>query len=85
MVETISWMKQTSKNKNCAIAGSLMMQENGKVYNRLLWISKNGKISTYDKRHLFSLIKEGTKHLSKGKDRLIIEEEGLENLSAYLL
>ena len=73
--ETISWMKQISKNKNCAIAGSLMVQENGKVYNRLLWISKNGKISTYDKRHLFSLIKEN-ETLSKGKDRLIIEEEG---------
>ena len=56
--ETINWMKQISKNKNCAIAGSLMVQENGKVYNRLLWISKNGEISTYDKRHLFSLIKE---------------------------
>ena len=52
-----------------------MVQENGKVYNRLLWISKNGEISTYDKRHLFSLIKEN-ETLSKGKDRLIIEEEG---------
>ena len=73
--ETINWMKQISKNKNCAIAGSLMVQENGKVYNRLLWISKNGEISTYDKRHLFSLIKEN-EPLSKGKNRLIIEEEG---------
>ena len=72
---TVNWMRKVAKNKNCTIAGSLMIQENGKIYNRLLWITKNGAISTYDKRHLFSLIKEN-ETLSKGKDRLIIEEEG---------
>ena len=38
--KTVNWMKEISKNKNCAIAGSLMVQEKGKVYNRLVWISK---------------------------------------------
>ena len=51
-------VKKISKQKKCAIAGSLMIREENKVYNRLIWISKNGEISTYDKRHLFSLIKE---------------------------
>ena len=70
--ETISWMKKISKNKNCAISGTLMIKENGKVYNRLLWISKEGDISTYDKSHLFSLVKEN-KSITKGEKRLIIE------------
>jgi len=70
--ETISWMKKISKNKNCAISGTLMIEENGKVYNRLLWISKEGDISTYDKSHLFSLVKEN-KSITKGEKRLIIE------------
>ena len=73
--KTVNWIKEISKKKKCALAGSLMIKENGKSYNRLLWISKKGEISTYDKRHLFSLIKEN-KSLSKGKDRLIIELDG---------
>ena len=73
--KTVSWMEEISKQKKCAIAGSLMIREGDKVYNRLIWISKNGEISTYDKRHLFSLIKEN-KSLSKGNDRLIIKVDG---------
>ena len=30
--------------KKCAIAGSLMIEEEKKIYNRLVWISKSGKI-----------------------------------------
>jgi predicted amidohydrolase len=52
-----------------------MINEEGKVYNRLVWISKDGQISTYDKRHLFSLIEE-ERHISKGDKRLIVELEG---------
>ena len=73
--ETVNWMKQIAKRKNCAIAGSIMIKENEKVYNRLLWISKEGNISTYDKRHLFSLIKED-KNITRGEKRLIVEVEG---------
>ena len=73
--ETISWMKKISKNKNCAISGTLMIEENGKVYNRLLWISKEGDILTYDKSHLFSLVKEN-KSITKGETRLIVEIAG---------
>jgi len=42
--KTISWMKEIAKQKNCAITGTLMIKENGKVYNRLVWILKNGVI-----------------------------------------
>ena len=73
--KTVSWMKEISKNKGCTIAGTLMVSENRKVYNRLVWVSKNGSIHTYDKHHLFSLIKE-ERYISKGEVRLIIEEEG---------
>ena len=52
-----------------------MIQEGGRKYNRLIWATKNGEIATYDKRHLFSLIKEN-KLLSRGKDRLVIELDG---------
>ena len=73
--KTINWMQEISKQKNCAIAGTLMITENKKVFNRLVWISASGEIHTYDKHHLFSLIKE-ERYISKGKGRLIVEEEG---------
>ena len=73
--KTVNWMKDISKKKKCSIAGTLMIKEQEKVYNRLVWSSKSGKIYTYDKYHLFSLTKEG-RYLAKGSNRLIIEEEG---------
>ena len=73
--KTISWMKDISKTKNCAIAGTLMIKEGKNIFNRLVWISKNGIVYTYDKHHLFSLIKE-EKYITKGKERLIVEVEG---------
>jgi len=72
---TVKWMKRISKQKKCSIAGTLMIKEKGEIYNRLVWISKNGDIKTYDKFHLFSLTKE-EKYLSKGEKRLIINENG---------
>ena len=73
--ETVSWMKTIAQQKKCAIAGTLMIQESDKVYNRLVWISKEGVVATYDKRHLFSPIKED-RTLTKGKERLIVALDG---------
>ena len=73
--KTINWMKDISKAKGCAIVGTLMVKEDEKVFNRLVWILKNGTIYTYDKHHLFSLIKE-ERYIRKGKERLIIEFGG---------
>ena len=73
--KTVSWMKEIAKQKNCSISGSLMIKEQEKIYNRLIWISKNEEILSYDKRHLFSLSKEN-EFLSKGKERLILELDG---------
>jgi predicted amidohydrolase len=67
--------EENIKKKKCVIAGSLMINDKGKVYNRLVWIGNDGQISTYDKRHLFSLIEE-ERHISQGDERLIIELEG---------
>ncbi len=70
--KTINWMKEISKQKNCAISGTLMVKEGEKIYNRLVWINKGGSIQTYDKHHLFSLLKE-ERHIAKGAGRLIVE------------
>ena len=72
---TVNWMKSLSKRKNASVGGTLMIKENNLYYNRLVWVSKNGDIYTYDKCHLFSLAKE-ERTLTKGNNKIIIKENG---------
>lgn len=73
--ETVSWLQHLAKAKNCAITGSLIIEENGNYYNRLVFVFPTGEIKTYDKRHLFTLAGED-KFYTAGKDKLIIEYKG---------
>ena len=72
---TVQWMKDMAKAKNCAVTGSLVIEENGKYYNRLFFVQPDGLVKTYDKRHLFSLAGEDKAYTS-GTDRLIVEYRG---------
>ncbi len=73
--EAISWLKETAKYKNCAITGSLVIEEKGNYFNRLVFVFPTGEIQTYDKRHLFTLAGE-EKVYKAGKDKLIVEYKG---------
>jgi predicted amidohydrolase len=73
--ETISWLHHLAKAKDCAITGSLVIEENGKYYNRLVFVSPDGGIKTYDKRHLFTLAGED-KVYTAGTEKVIIEYKG---------
>jgi omega-amidase len=56
--QSIDWMKAVSLNFECAVCGSLIIEENGKFYNRFVWIDPEGRIEFYNKKHLFSLASE---------------------------
>ena len=73
--ETISWLKDLAKSKNCAITGSLVIEENEHYFNRLVFVFPSGEIQTYDKRHLFTLAGEDKVYTS-GKDKLIVDYKG---------
>jgi predicted amidohydrolase len=73
--ETISWLVETAKSKNCAITGSFVISENGNYFNRLVFVFPSGEIKTYDKRHLFTLAGE-EKVYTAGTFKLIIEYKG---------
>lgn len=73
--ETVLWLQHLAKAKNCAITGSLVIQEDGHYYNRLVFIFPDGKIQHYDKRHLFSLAGEHHEYTS-GAEKLIVEYKG---------
>lgn len=73
--KTVQWMKATAAVKGCAITGSLVIEEAGKYYNRLFFITPEGNMQTYDKRHLFTLAGEH-KAYTPGKEKLIVEFRG---------
>ncbi|MDQ3192009.1 MAG: amidohydrolase [Bacteroidota bacterium] len=72
---TISWMRQTAKEQNCVITGSLVITENENFYNRLIWMKPDGNFHHYDKRHLFRMSGEH-KHFTAGTDKIIVELKG---------
>lgn len=73
--ETVSWLQHMAKAKNCAIIGSLVIQEKGNFYNRLVFVFPNGEIQHYDKRHLFTLAGED-KVYTAGTQKLIVDYKG---------
>lgn len=73
--ETVGWLQHLAQAKACAITGSLVIEEDGKYYNRLVFVYPNGELKTYDKRHLFTLAGED-KVYTAGKEKLIIDYKG---------
>ena len=73
--KTVTWMVSQAQKANAVIVGSLIIEEENKFYNRLVWTEPNGEIKTYDKRHLFRMADEHN-HFAGGTDRIIIEYKG---------
>ena len=73
--KSLQWLKEKAKEKNCVITGSLMITENEKNYNRLIWMQPDGSFETYDKRHLFRMADEQN-HFTAGEKKLIATLKG---------
>jgi omega-amidase len=73
--ESFIWMREKALSLKSVICGSLIIRENDKFYNRLIWINPDGEFDYYDKRHLFRMGKEDVFY-SPGNKRLIIEYKG---------
>jgi len=73
--ETLHWMRRIASEKKIIVTGSLMIEEDGKYFNRLIWMLPNGQYGQYDKRHLFAYAEED-KHYTAGNQRLIASVSG---------
>jgi predicted amidohydrolase len=73
--ETVNWMKKISSSKKMIVTGSIIIEDKGKYYNRLIWMLPNGEYGIYNKRHLFAYGDEH-KHYSEGNKRLIAQVKG---------
>ena len=73
--ETVEWMKRVSRENGVVLTGSIMIEEDGNYFNRLIWMLPNGQYGLYDKRHLFAFGEED-QHYSAGNKRLIASVKG---------
>ena len=72
---TVEWMKKIAADKKIILTGSLIIEEQGKYYNRMVWMLPNGEYGVYNKRHLFAFAKED-EHYSAGNKRMIASVKG---------
>lgn len=73
--ETVQWMKDIAETNKIIVTGSIIIEEEGKYFNRLIWMLPNGQLGYYDKRHLFAYGEED-KHYTGGNKRLIASVKG---------
>ncbi len=73
--KTVLWMKEMASKTNAAIVGSIVISEKSNFYNRLLFVEPSGYITSYDKRHTFTLVGED-KTYTAGKEKVIVHYKG---------
>ena len=73
--DTVAWLKHMAKASRKIITGSLIIEEAGHYYNRLIWMQPDGVSYHYDKRHLFGFAGEDD-HYTAGDKRLIVQVNG---------
>jgi omega-amidase len=72
---TVEWIREQAVRLDAAVTGSVQLRDGDGVYNRLLFATPDGALSTYDKRHLFRYAREHERYAA-GRDRLTLEWRG---------
>jgi len=77
---TVDWMREQARALGAAITGSVQVRDGGDpagdhVFNRLYFVTPDGSVSHYDKRHLFRYAREHERY-SPGNQRLTVEWKG---------
>jgi predicted amidohydrolase len=72
---TVAWMQEMAAGLDAALTGSIAVLVDGKRYNRLLFVTPDGTVKHYDKRHLFRMLGEDTRYAA-GSARLLVAWRG---------
>jgi omega-amidase len=73
--KTMQWMLEVADRYDCVVTGSLIIEEQGKYYNRMIWMLPDGSFEKYDKHHLFSMGDEN-KFYTAGAEQVVVELKG---------
>jgi omega-amidase len=72
---TLRWMRDIAARERIILTGSVIIEENGHYFNRLIWMLPNGQFGHYDKRHRFAYAGEDA-HYTAGAKRLVASVKG---------
>jgi len=72
---SVEWLIKKATGRQTDITGSVIIRENGRYFNRLLWAKPDGTLLYYDKRHLFRMTGEN-KVYSGGDSNITVELKG---------
>lgn len=72
---TVQWLREQAAMLDAALTGSFICREDGRYFNRLIFMRPNGTFDTYDKKHLFKLTGEH-EHYTPGNKQLVVEWKG---------
>ena len=73
--ETLDWMRDMAARLDAALCGSIAVNDGGRRYNRLLFVTPDGEARRYDKRHLFRMLGEHERY-SAGTGKLLLQWRG---------
>lgn len=68
---TEHWLRDIAHKNNCAVTGSIAVEEDGYVFNRMLFVTPEA-VTHYDKRHLFRMAGEHRRY-APGNARVIVD------------
>ncbi len=72
---TVAWMSDRARKLDAVVCGSLVIEEDGRYFNRFIWAQPDGGVGTYDKRHLFRMAGEH-EHYSAGGVKVLFDIHG---------
>ncbi len=72
---TVNWMHSMAKKFNAVIVGSVAIKEQGDCFNRMLWVTPDGSVVHYDKKHLFAMAGENKRYRA-GDKRVVVNYQG---------
>lgn len=73
--KSVNWMRGQAAKLDAVVCGSLIVEEDGNYFNRLVWMRPDSSFEIYDKRHLFTLAGEHIPYQA-GSKKLIVELKG---------
>src|SRR3546814_17463484 len=75
----LAWMREHASALDAAVTGSVQLRVETAggpcVFNRMLWVTPDGEVGHYDKRHLLRYAREHERYAA-GNERLVVEWRG---------
>jgi omega-amidase len=72
---TVPWLQALSSELDAAVTGSFLIKVGTTVFNRMLFVTPDGAVQHYDKRHLFRMANEHERY-GAGEQRVIVHWRG---------